>query len=118
MLDESYKEGQFYQNLSEEGKKNFLNSMLGDIETDRYVNKYGRAQLHKFDEAIANYKNYNEIKKEIEGYPGYDSKGMIRPTVLRGWDFLVRPYRDEKQIPETVEELNYDFEQMVTAFIG
>lgn len=118
MLDESYKEGQYYQNLSEEGKKNYLNSMLGDLDEGRYVNKYGRAQLHKFDEAIANYKNYNKIKKEIEGGSGYDSKGMIRPTVLRGWDFLVRPYRDEKEFPETVEELNYDFEQTVTAFIG
>lgn len=84
MLDENYKENDYYQNLSEEGKKNFLNSMLADIDEGRYTNKYGRAQLHKYDEAIANYKNYNEIKKRIENNIGYDSKGMIRPTVLSG----------------------------------
>lgn len=108
----------YWDSLSEEAKKNFENSMLGDLKDGYYVNKYGRAQLHKFDEAIENYKNYNEIKLEIEGYPGFDSQGMIRPTVLSGWDFLVRPYRDEKSSPDTVEELNYDFEQMVTAFMG
>lgn len=108
----------FWDALSEEGKKNLPNSMLGDLDDGYYVNEYGRGQLHKFDEAIANYKHYNEIKSQIEGAAGYDSKGMIRPTVLGGWDFLVRPYRDEREFPETIEELNYDFEQMVTAFTG
>lgn len=118
MLDEDFRDREYYNNLSEEGKKNYPNSMLGDLKDGRYVNKYGRAQLHKFDEAIANYKNYNKIKKEIEGYPGYDCNGMIRPTVLSGWDFLVRDYHDDKDRPETIEELNYDFEQTVTAFTG
>lgn len=101
----------FWDNLSEKGKETLLLSMWGNWD-DEYENKYGRRQLHRFDEAIANYKNYNEIKNRIEGAPGYDCEDMIRPTVLRSWDFLVKEYYGSN--PETVEEHNYQFEQMVT----
>lgn len=53
----------FYNSLSEEGKKNIFKSMLNQElrENNYYVNKYGRGQLRIYDKDIENYKNYDII---------------------------------------------------------
>ena len=53
----------FYNSLSEEGKKNIFKSMLNQElrENNYYVNKYGRGQLRIYDKDIENYKNKEVI---------------------------------------------------------
>ncbi len=105
----------FYNSLSEEGKKNIFKSMLNQElrENNYYVNKYGRGQLRIYDKDIENYKNYDIIKKAGTPYRGEDNQ--IRPTYLTGWDFLVREYTTE--YPETVEDFNKHFEDMMSKWM-
>lgn len=70
-----------------------------------------------FMQFISNYKNYHLIKNNIvssEGYKAGDNK--IRPTCLPGWDFLVREYTTK--YPETVEDFNKHYEDMVTSLMN
>ena len=107
----------FWNNLSETGKANLLKSMLNIDNDEIETNKYGRWQLKRFADDISNYKNYHLIKNNIvssEGYKAGDNK--IRPTCLPGWDFLVREYTTK--YPETVEDFNKHYEDMVTSLMN
>ena len=61
----------FWNNLSETGKANLLKSMLNIDNDEIETNKYGRWQLKRFAEDIANYKNYHLIKNNIQNTIGY-----------------------------------------------
>lgn len=107
----------FWDSLSETGKENLLKSMLNIDDNEIETNKYGRWQLKRFAKDIENYKNYHLIKNNIQNTEGYEAgKNKIRPTCLPGWDFLVREY--ETDLPETVEDFNKMYEDMVTSLMN
>lgn len=107
----------YWNKLSETGKANLLKSMLNIDNDEIETNKYGRWQLKRFAEDIANYKNYHLIKNNIQNNEGYIAgANKIRPTCLTGWDFLVREYTSE--LPETVEDFNMNYENMITSMLN
>ena len=108
---------EFWDKLSETGKANLLKSMLNINGEEIETNKYGRWQLKRFAKDIENYKNYHLIKNNIQNTEGYEAgENKIRPTCLPGWDFLVREYTTE--FPETVEDFNKHYEDMITSFMN